>query len=425
MENLIDEKFEAVAAAFTPWLAEQHPVEELEKVWYKTIGKYGRYKSHYFGEVIEKDAAISYLYVLECGSSALAVVLAFNGQGEVMTFILQPPEGEPLNSQPFWVVPEFPEPRYFDYRVPSYVDTTRFSETEFTMQGAIPIPAVMTVAKTNEPNPVVLIFQGFGATDRDETIGPLKPLRDIAWGLASQGIASVRFDCRAYTQPAEVVSGFDLNGYLLDDIAALLAYIRMESAIFDTTRIYLAAHGFGGMAAPIAAKYDGALAGLILLSTPARQFSDILVETVKNDMKDWDTTISEGEGKEKTLSEVAEILDNLQQRRLPPNEMILFAPAQVWYDLMDNNHLDIAGQLDIPVLIIHSGRDIKANDVDYEIWKNRFNGCQNVGFQRYDDLNHFYQPPGKGSAGKFTFQITGDPVNARVIEDLSVWIKSR
>ena len=30
---------------------------------------------------------------------------------------------------------------------------------------------------------------GAGIQDRDETIGPNKPLRDLAWGLASQGIA--------------------------------------------------------------------------------------------------------------------------------------------------------------------------------------------------------------------------------------------
>ncbi|MGW4591215.1 hypothetical protein ACWEKJ_28175 [Amycolatopsis thermoflava] len=41
---------------------------------------------------------------------------------------------------------------------------------------------------------------GAGPQDRDETTGPNKPLKDLAWGLASRGLAVVRFDKRAGAQ---------------------------------------------------------------------------------------------------------------------------------------------------------------------------------------------------------------------------------
>lgn len=42
--------------------------------------------------------------------------------------------------------------------------------------------------------PCVILVHGSGPHDRDETIGPNKPFRDLAWGLAKRGIAVVRYE---------------------------------------------------------------------------------------------------------------------------------------------------------------------------------------------------------------------------------------
>ena len=46
------------------------------------------------------------------------------------------------------------------------------------------------------PFPAVVLVHGSGPHDRDETIGPNKPLRDVADGLASRGIAVLRYEKR-------------------------------------------------------------------------------------------------------------------------------------------------------------------------------------------------------------------------------------
>lgn len=421
VENLVRENFGAVVASFTPWLAGQHPVDELERVWFNTVGRYGPYQEHHFGEVIEKDTTISYLYVIEFEFATFVAVAAYNSRGEVMAFILQPPEGKPIFVQPSWIVPDYVAVEAPVYQIPPYVDTSLFNEVEFVMKGGTPIPATMTVAITDELNPVVLLFHGFGPTDRDETVGSLKPLRDIAWGLASRGVASIRFDCRAYTQPPDSVAAYNLNQYMLDDIAALLAYIRLESAIFDTTRIFIAAHGLGGMAAPLAALNDGGLAGLILLSVPARPFAEMLMETVRNDLKADDKS---SKSDRKMLEEISGILERLENRTLPSDEMILFAPARVWYDLMDNNHLKIIKRLNSPILIVQSGRDFKASEADSKIWDKTLAGLQSVTLKKYHNLNHFFQP-GLGPADKTDYMSNSAPVDRQVVEDMAAWIKSR
>lgn len=421
VENLVEENFAEVVASFTPWLAERHQVDELEAVWYRTVQRFGLYEGHQFGETIEKDSTVSYLYVIKYQMAALALVLAFNDDGRVMAFVLQPPEGEPTKSEPMWVVPDFSAIELKKFPIPDYVDTAYISEVEFTMQGDPPLPAVMTVAKTNEPNPVVLLFEGFGPTDRDLTIGGVKPFRDLAWGLATQGVASIRFDCRAYTQSVEKIAGYDLNNLILDDIAAMLAYIRMESSIFDTTRIFLAGHGLGGAAAPRAAERDGGIAGLIFLSSPARSIDELIAETVRRGSESRDVA---GDGKREEPGKTAEVLDDLKRRKIPPNKMILFAPARIWYDLMDNDHLALAKQLNLPTLIIHSGGDIEAGDEDYAIWEKKFGGRDKFVIKKYDDLNHFYQGI-SGPADRNEFLTGTAPVDRRVVDDIAAWIKGQ
>src|SRR6202008_653820 len=46
--------------------------------------------------------------------------------------------------------------------------------------------------------PLVIFVYGSGTTDRDESIGPNKPFRDLSQGLAQQGIASIRYDKRGF-----------------------------------------------------------------------------------------------------------------------------------------------------------------------------------------------------------------------------------
>ena len=49
-----------------------------------------------------------------------------------------------------------------------------------------------------------MLLSGSGPQDRDETIGRNKPLKDLAWGLASRGVAVLRFDKVTYAHPGEV-----------------------------------------------------------------------------------------------------------------------------------------------------------------------------------------------------------------------------
>lgn len=73
------------------------------------------------------------------------------------------------------------------------------------------MPAVITYPAGEGPFPMVVMVHGSGPLDRDESIGPNHPFRDIALGLARRGVASLRYDKRTYAYPAsaQAISIYD------------------------------------------------------------------------------------------------------------------------------------------------------------------------------------------------------------------------
>src|SRR5262249_47381693 len=83
------------------------------------------------------------------------------------------------------------------YKAPAYVNEKAFKEMEVNFgQENWQLPGTLTIPAGRGPFPGVVLVHGSGPNDRDETIGPNKPFRDLAWGLASRNIAVLRYDKR-------------------------------------------------------------------------------------------------------------------------------------------------------------------------------------------------------------------------------------
>ncbi|HEY8542996.1 MAG TPA: DUF3887 domain-containing protein, partial [Pseudothermotoga sp.] len=74
------------------------------------------------------------------------------------------------------------------YTIPNYVKVEKFKEIDCVIKNKQwELPAVLTLPEGNGPFAAVILVHGSGPNDKDETIGPNKPFKDIAWGLASNG----------------------------------------------------------------------------------------------------------------------------------------------------------------------------------------------------------------------------------------------
>jgi hypothetical protein len=87
---------------------------------------------------------------------------------------------------------------------PGYGDSGTFDERDLmAVTGPLAVPGTLSLPRQSGPRPAVVLLPGSGAVDRDQTIGRNKPFKDLAWGLATRGVAVLRFDKVTYAHPSE------------------------------------------------------------------------------------------------------------------------------------------------------------------------------------------------------------------------------
>lgn len=129
-----------------------------------------------------------------------------------------------------------------------------------------PLPGLLTLPDGAGPFPAVLLVHGSGPQDRDEAVGPNRPFRDLAVGLADLGVASLRYDKRTFAHGkrlADALQGcLSVEEEVIRDALCAAALLRAE-ALIRPDRVYLLGHSMGGMLAPRIDAEGGAFAGLI------------------------------------------------------------------------------------------------------------------------------------------------------------------
>src|SRR5262249_25909652 len=124
----------------------------------------------------------------------------------------------------------------------------------------------------------VVLVHGSGPHDLDETIGPNRPFRDLAWGLASKGVVVLRYDKRTHSHGGEMTEkDINVRAEVIDDAVTALALLRQQPDV-DPASVFLLGHSLGGCLAPAIAKEDGKLKGVILLSGTIRPMKDVIVD---------------------------------------------------------------------------------------------------------------------------------------------------
>jgi hypothetical protein len=68
------------------------------------------------------------------------------------------------------------------YKTPPYVNLETFEEKDVKIGKDFVLPGKLTIPKGEGLFPVVIFVHGSGPNDMDETIGPNKIFRDLAWG---------------------------------------------------------------------------------------------------------------------------------------------------------------------------------------------------------------------------------------------------
>ncbi len=128
------------------------------------------------------------------------------------------------------------------------------------------------------PFPAVVLVHGPGPNDRDESIYSNKIFADLAEGLASRGIAALRYDKRTKIYAAKMSEmDYTVQQETVEDAVRAAALLRRQPEI-DPNRIFIIGHSLGGYLAPRIADRDGRLAGLVFLAANARPVEIMALE---------------------------------------------------------------------------------------------------------------------------------------------------
>jgi dienelactone hydrolase len=314
---------------------------------------------------------------------------------------------------------------------PDYAHPTSFHELPVTV-GDSPwqLPGTLTLPNGDGPFPAVALVAGSGPEDQDESISGNKPFKDIAWGLASQGIAVLRYSKRTLQYAEQIKlndAGFTVNQEAVDDARAAVALLSARLEV-DSRRIFVLGHSLGGALAPRIAQGDPQVAGLVILAGTTRPLERVMVEQIKY--------IDSLQGKitpaqKKQIDDAQAFAKQVESPRLTPDERLdvmgSTIPGSYFLDLRDYHPAEVAAKLGIPMLVLRGDRDYQVTQEDFDGWKKSLASRPDVTFKLYPGLFHLFMPsssPGSGLGTPADYQKPGHVV-APVIDDIAAWINSQ
>ena len=277
---------------------------------------------------------------------------------------------------------------------PILMDSSRIEERPIeVVYDKYKLPGTFTLPKGQNDVPVVILVHGSGSQDRDVTIGPNKFFRDMAWGLAERGIASIRYDKRTlvYGEHFAPKGSMNYDTETCDDVLGVIKLIQ-EIDIIDKKQIYIIGHSLGGALVPRIAQRSGdALAGIIIAAGLARSFEDPLVEQVEYiaSLRDPSERVS------KQTEDLKEQVVNLKKMGTDSFSdsipLPLGLPYDYWEFALQYKQLDVARQLSLPILVLQGERDYNVTMEDFALWRASLFRNSNVQFKSYPKLNHIFQ----------------------------------
>lgn len=455
--ELAARKFKKVFAQFDPALAARMPDKTLRAAWtqfFATQGGTGKISYSAVAEQSEESTVtVTYLFVPAASiPNVFNIVLTFDNTGLLADLHFAPATKEESTSILGLI-----------WRAPPYAHPSKFHEVSVTISdGQWRLPGILTLPNGKGPFPAVVFLSGAGPQDADETTGFNKPLKDIAWGLATDGIAALRYPKRTYVYGAKSSANpqdFTVKDEYIDDARAAVALLAARTDI-NSRKIFLTGHGEGGYIAPRVAAGDSQIAGIIILDGNTRPIEKVIADVFEHALKrqsarfciqtypSYDRRGIENTAPaaqslypcppkdladtQKMLHDTREQVKAIEGPNLKPGRSVQFLgmtfPSSYFLDLRGYNPGRTAASLKVPIFVAQ-GRDTPlVTKTDFNGWKKALAGRRNITFKRYRFLDTTSSPGIPYTIGLaplvFTESILAAHVSAKVIHDLTTWIHS-
>jgi hypothetical protein len=404
------DRFEEIRDLFAPQLRSLVTPETLRAAWRSELERRGPVTA--VGQPLSEPAGAGTVVVkvpVTCEGGALTVILSVTAAGMLAGIQLAPPSA---------VEPTAP------WQPPPYADPTAFVEQHVTLgSGPLSVPGTLSLPHPPGVHPALVLLAGSGMLDRDETIGRNKPFKDLAWGLASRGMAVLRFDKVTFAHPDEVRSAADFtvaDEYMSHALAAI-ELLRQRPGV-DPDRVFLLGHSMGGTVAPRVAASEPGVAGVAIMAGGAEPLQWSMVRQLRHLASLDPDTAASAEPVITALVEQASLVDSPELSESTPSDQLPFGtPASYWLDLRAYSPVAVAASLDCPILLLQGGRDYQATvDDDLQRWKAGLAVRPDVTVRVYPADNHLFFP-GTGPSTPAEYE-PAQHMDPTVVTDLAQWV---
>ena len=305
-------------------------------------------------------------------------------------------------------------------------DAVEERNTSFTSDG-LKIPAILALPRDRQGLiPIVVLVQGSGPHDADETIGPNKPFRDLAWGLAAKGIATLRYEKRTHLAPDTFRAHPDLDHEVTFDAVAALAFASAQPEV-DPKRVFLLGHSLGGTMAPVIAadrlkQAPGSVRGIIFLAGGALGIEETLLRQLLAqakrqgaDQSQIDSIRNQWQDVFRTINDPTTAADEMVGN--PP----LRLPEAYWRSWISQDPPEELAKLGLPALVLRGKKDIQVSERDFQALA-KVNTASGSESREIEGLNHLMMPVVGDSTGQEYFQPAH--VAPEVVQLIADWIGS-
>lgn len=402
----------AAAALTEASIAPALPSDLLNKLWSNYEQLFGKIKRQAAKSENVNSVHRSVTYTFAAEAVDFQIILRLNQAGKV---------------DDFYINTALPQA----YQAPAYDLAGAYTEQEITVgSGALALPGTLTLPAGENagaaPFPAVVLVHGSGPQDRDSTVGAAKVFRDLAVGLAAQGIAVLRYDKVTYEHSLKVSLDptFTLKRETVDDALAAVELLKGMDNI-DSSRIYVAGHSQGGFAVPLMLQADTGkdIAGAIILAGPAGKFADILALQQKElvaRVKQTGIDSSMYEQQAAYYIAIADMVNNPQYttENMPAN--FPMQPAYWWFEQKNYAASELAAKQSGPLLILQGGNDWQVPAGQLDLWKAALKHRSDVEYKLYPKVNHLLAEYDGLSIG--TEYAAPSNVDESIIADIASWI---
>ncbi len=404
-------RFAEISERFAPQLRPLVPAEALRAAWAAELARNGPLSSvgTPVAEQAGPGAVVVKIPVSFAGGAATVAIGLAGAQGWLTGIQLLPPSAaEPA-------VPWEP---------PAYADQDSFTEQDVTLgDGPLAVPGTLSVPRAAGPLPGVVLLSGSGPHDPDETIGRNKPFKDLAWGLASAGVAVVRFEKVTHAHPAVVAArrDFTLTDEYVPHAVAAVRLLAGHPAV-AAGRVFVAGHSLGGTVAPRVAAAEPSVAGLVILAGAAGPVHWAAVRQFRY--------LASLDGGEAVAARAALDVITRQARAVddpglspstPGSDLPFGVPAAYWLDVRGYDPAAAAAALGRPMLIVQGGRDYQVTVADdLSRWQAALTARPDVTVRVYPADNHLFFP-GSGPSTPAEYE-PAQHVDPAVVADIAAWL---